>query len=77
MSIFFTKIKCSAFIHEYGPYILKLIASDLEPQETCEELKLCPVAVSKHDVRETMRKLLKKERRTPEQQRTAGKRHHQ
>lgn len=28
-------------MNEYGPYVLQLIAADLDPQMTCAALKLC------------------------------------
>lgn len=33
--------ECKAFITEYGPYVIQLIAADMDPQEVCTELKLC------------------------------------
>ncbi len=33
--------QCSSFINEYGPYVVQLIAADLNPQTACAALKLC------------------------------------
>lgn len=33
--------ECEAFVNEYGPYVIQLIATDLEPRAVCEELRLC------------------------------------
>lgn len=33
--------ECFAFVNEYGPYVIKLIATDLDPQSVCQELSLC------------------------------------
>lgn len=33
--------ECNSFIDEYGPYVIQLIAVDLEPEAVCTNLKLC------------------------------------
>lgn len=33
--------QCQSFVDEYGPYVVQLIADDLEPEAVCEELNLC------------------------------------
>jgi len=35
------KNQCNAFLDEYGPYVIQLLAADLDPQQTCTALKLC------------------------------------
>jgi len=39
------KDQCSAFINEYGPYVVQLIAADLNPQTACAALKLCDKSI--------------------------------
>ena len=54
------KNQCSAFINEYGPYVIKLIAADLNPQEACAALKLCTKA--RYETRwSAIRTMLKKQ----------------
>ena len=45
------KDQCSAFINEYGPYVVQLIAADLNPQTACAALKLCDKTVEKESLR--------------------------
>lgn len=33
--------QCKSFIEEYGPYVVQLIATDLDPETVCGNLKLC------------------------------------
>jgi len=33
--------ECDAFISEYGPYVIQLIAADLDPEQVCAQLNLC------------------------------------
>lgn len=33
--------QCNSFIEEYGPYVIQLIATDLDPETVCKNLKLC------------------------------------
>ncbi|CAF0924419.1 unnamed protein product [Brachionus calyciflorus] len=35
------KDQCTAFVTEYGPYVIQLVAADLDPEVTCAALKLC------------------------------------
>lgn len=39
------KDQCVTFINEYAPYVLQLIASDLDPTATCVELELCDPSI--------------------------------
>ena len=41
VSLFFF-FKCLSFMDEYVVYVLELLAADLDPQEACQKLKLCP-----------------------------------
>lgn len=34
--------QCVAFLNEYGPYVLQLIAADLDPATACQAIGLCP-----------------------------------
>lgn len=39
------KDQCESFISEYGPYIVQLVAQDLDPHSTCASLNLCETAI--------------------------------
>ena len=51
------KDQCTAFINEYGPYVIKLIAADIEPLEACTALKLCTKSKSVETLRSLSVKL--------------------
>ncbi|RNA12359.1 proactivator polypeptide-like [Brachionus plicatilis] len=52
------KDQCSAFINEYGPYVVQLIASDLDPDVTCAALKLCEKTMQRDLIKQAiLRKL--------------------
>jgi len=39
--------QCTAFMEEYGPYVMQLIADDIDPEEACVSLKMCEKQVAK------------------------------
>lgn len=48
------KDQCSAFINEYGPYVIQLVANDLDPDVTCAALKLCDKSIEKDAFRRAL-----------------------
>ena len=36
------RAKCAAYVDEYTPFILQVIAAEIKPKEVCSLLKLCP-----------------------------------
>jgi saposin len=50
------KDQCESFINEYGPYIVQLVAQDLDPQSTCASLKLCDVAIEESTINRLYKK---------------------
>lgn len=54
-------IKCDAFLDEYLPEVIRLIDAEIQPEQACAFLKLCPKSVI-HDVykREFVNKLATK-----------------
>jgi len=52
-NLFPSKLKdqCSAFINEYGPYIVQLLANELDPETTCVALRLCDKSIEKKSLR--------------------------
>jgi len=40
--------ECGAFINEYGPYVIELIAADLEPEDVCAKMKFCGASAEKN-----------------------------
>jgi len=57
--------ECVAFITEYGPYVIQLIAADLDPKEVCTELKLCgdEKKMTSFDIRNKLRPSRKGDKR--------------
>lgn len=43
--------QCTAFMNEYGPYVVQLIAADLDPDSACAALRLCDKAISEDALR--------------------------
>jgi len=41
------KDQCSSFINEYGPYVIQMIADDIDPSSTCQTLNFCEAGKKK------------------------------
>jgi len=51
------KDQCVAFINEYAPYVIQLVAEELDPQMTCISLNLCDKPNTKRSLRFFLDKL--------------------
>lgn len=36
--------ECTDFIDQYGPYIIQMVSSDVNPKVACQSLKICPAS---------------------------------
>ncbi|XP_048256787.1 prosaposin-like [Haliotis rufescens] len=54
--------QCLAFVDQYAPLVLDLLASDLDPKQICQTISLCPASRGIHTKLHFQSKLLGKEK---------------